>query len=73
MDIFDLSPEDLSALSLAISIGLAKQYTDNNQLGILSAFFNTIGTTLGLIQLQRITLAVKAVKAENSNSSESDS
>lgn len=73
MNIFDLSPEELSALSLAISIGLAKQYTNNDQLGILAAFFDTIGDTLGLIQVQRITLAVKAEKTENSNSNESDS
>ncbi|MEG1254856.1 DUF6774 domain-containing protein [Clostridium sp.] len=66
MDIFDLSPEDLSALALAISIGLAKQYTED-QLEILSALLNIIGDTLGLIQTQRSNLA------EKYNSSKSDS
>lgn len=36
MDMFDLSPEELSALALAIAIaiaiGLAKQYPDDGQL-----------------------------------------
>jgi len=73
LDIFELSPENISALALAISIGLAKQYTDDNQLGILAVFFTSIGDNLALIQLQRLTLAEKAKKAEKSNLSESDS
>lgn len=67
MDIFDLSPEDISALALLISIGLAKQYTNNEELGILALFFTNIGDTLGLIALQRVTLARRTEELEKSN------
>lgn len=62
MDMFDLSPEELSALALAlaIAIGLAKQYPDDGQLGILTALFVSIGDTLALIQVQRASLGERA-------------
>ncbi|MEQ8153624.1 MAG: hypothetical protein ABRQ25_01840 [Clostridiaceae bacterium] len=65
MDIFNLSPEEISALSLVIAIALSKQYTDDDQLGILAVFFTAIGDILGLIQLQRLTLTEKVQKAQN--------
>lgn len=69
MNIFDLSPEELSALALVISIGLAKQYTEEGQLGTLALLFTCIGDNLGLIGFQRVTLAARA----ESNSSKSNS
>lgn len=67
MNIFDIPPEELSALALIISIGLARQYTDDFQLGILAVFFGAIADNLGLIQLQRATLAEKVQNDEKSN------
>lgn len=72
MSIFDLSPEELSALALVISIGLAKQYTEEGQLGTLALLFTCIGDNLGLIGFQRVTLASRSASAE-SNSSKSNS
>jgi hypothetical protein len=62
MDIFDLSPEEISALVLAIAIGFSKEYTDDDQLEILAAFFNSLGDTIDLITLQRAILVEKTEK-----------
>lgn len=69
MDIFDLSPEEISALAFAIALTLSKQYTDDIQLGILAVFFTDIGDTLGLIQLQRSSLAARAARAASKSNS----
>lgn len=70
MDIFDMPPEELSALALLISIGLSRRYTDDLQLGVLAVFFTAIGDNLGLIQLQRVTLAEKVQKVQNAQNGE---
>lgn len=49
MNIFDLFPEDISTLALAISIGLSKQYAEEGQLGTLALLFTCIGDNLALI------------------------
>lgn len=72
MNIFDLSPEDISTLALVISIGLSKQYTEDGQLGTLALLFTCIGDNLALIGFQRSTLAARSTSAE-SNSSKSNS
>lgn len=64
MDIFDLSPEEIAALVLAISIGFSKEYPEDDQLEILSNFFTTLGDTLGLIQAQRDVLIEKTKKSD---------
>jgi len=70
MNIFDLSPEEISALALVISLALSKQYTDDDQLGILAVFFTAIGDIIGLIQLQRFTLIEKIKEAQNGGNGE---
>ena len=67
MNVFNLCPEEVAALALAISVALAKQYTEDDQLEILGCLFTCIGDNLALIQAQR------DVITEKCNSSKSDS
>lgn len=70
MDVFNLCPEELSALAFAISITLAKQYTEDDHLEILSCLYSCIGDNLALIQAQRDVLIARAeaYKSSKSNS-----
>ncbi|ABR34451.1 MULTISPECIES: hypothetical protein [Clostridium] len=70
MDIFDLSPEELTALTAVLSIGIAKQYTEGDQLGVLALFFTSIGDILALIQLQRLSIAARVEKVQNEQSAQ---
>lgn len=72
MDIFNLSPEQLSILANVISIAISNKYTDDDQLGIIAIFLTAIGDNLALIQLQRITLAAQIEKARNNQNSDSN-
>jgi hypothetical protein len=72
MDIFDLSPEELTALTAVLSIGIAKQYTEGDQLGVLAVFFTSIGDILALIQLQRLSIASRVEKAQNEQSAQNE-
>lgn len=72
MDIFDLSPEELTALTAVLSIGIAKQYTEGDQLGVLALFFTSIGDILALIQLQRLAISSRVEKAQNEQSAQNE-
>jgi endonuclease III len=72
MDIFDLSPEEIATLALAISIAISKQYTNDVQLGLLATFFKTIGNNLALMQLQRVDLEALIQKVQNAQKSKSN-
>lgn len=70
MDIFDLSPEEIATLALAISIAISKQYTNDVQLGLLATFFKTIGNNLALMQLQRVDLEALIQKVQNAQNAQ---
>ncbi|MVX62104.1 hypothetical protein [Clostridium chromiireducens] len=72
MDIFDLSPEELTALTAVLSIGIAKQYPEGDRLGVLALFFTSIGDILALIQLQRLSIASRADTAQNEQSAQNE-
>jgi len=61
-----MNPCELAAFVSAVAIAVAKNTPDNEELGLLALAFRQLADTLGTIAAQRVLLAEKELKKENS-------
>ncbi len=61
-----MNPCELAAFVSAAAIAVAKNTPDNEELGLLALAFRQLADTLGTIAAQRVLLAAKEQKKEDS-------
>lgn len=66
IEVVAMNPCELAAFVSAAAIAIAKNTPDDEELGVLALAFRQLADTLGTIAAQRVLLAEKEQKKENS-------